>query len=122
MLAIILSLIFALIIAFLATMDASPANLYFGATELLDIPLFFVVFVSMIIGMILASVTTIKNLLTTKLTVMGKNSDLRKSYESSDQLMEEVDKLEGEKAVLKEQIKESVQPRKKLILQKKGGE
>lgn len=115
MLGLILSIIFASIISFLVTMDASSANLYLGTAAFLDIPLFFVVLASMIIGMILASVTTIKNLITSKLTIMGKNSDLKKSYKSSDELQGKVNKLEEENLVLKEQTKEQADSKKKLI-------
>jgi len=51
--------------------------------------------------------TTIVNLITSKLTIMGKNSDLKKSYKASDQLQEEVNKLEEEKSILKEKLKDS---------------
>lgn len=112
MLAIILSTILAVIISFLVTMDAGSVSLYFGTTTLSGIPLFFVVFVSIIIGALLASVTTIVNLITSKLTIMGKNSDLKKSYKSADQLQEKVNKLEIEKSALKEQIKELAHPQK----------
>ena len=112
MLAIILTIILAVIISFLVTMDASSVNLYFGTTTLSGIPLFFVVFVSIIIGVLLTSVTTIKNLIESKLTIFGKNSDLRKSYKSADHLQEKVNKLEIEKSALKEQIKELANTRK----------
>lgn len=112
MLAIILTIILAGIISFLVTMDASSVTLYVGTTTLSGIPLFFVVFVSIIIGGLLASVTTIKNLIESKLTIFGKNSDLKKSYKSADKLQGKVNKLEEEKLVLKEQVKEMAHPKK----------
>ena len=93
-------------ISFVFTLDSSPVTLRFGETTLSGIPLFFVVFASLIIGALLASVTTIVNLITSRLTIMGKNSDLKKSYKTTDQLQEKVNKLEEEKSALKEQIKE----------------
>ena len=107
MLSIILTIILSLAISFLLTLDSSPVTLRFGETTLSGIPLFFVVFASLIIGALLASVTTIVNLITSKLTIMGKNSDLKKSYKATDQLQEKVDKLEEEKSILKEQLKDS---------------
>ncbi len=107
MLSIILTIILSVLISFLLTLDSSPANLRFGDITLSGIPLFFVVFVSLIIGALLASMTTIVNLITSKLTIMGKNSDLKKSYKASDQLQEEVNKLEEEKSILKEKLKDS---------------
>jgi len=121
MLAIILSIILAVIISFLVTMDAGSVNLYFGTTTLSGIPLFFVVFISIIIGLLLASVTTIKNLIESKLTIFGKNSDLKKSYKISDRLQEKINKLEEEKSNLKERLKD-VQPNRKFPFSFKIGQ
>lgn len=106
MLFFILSLILAIVIAFLFTLDANPATLHIGTTTLADVPLFYIVFVSIVIGVLLGSVTTIVNLIKSKLTIVGKNSDLKKSYETTEQLQEKVETQEEEKTVLKEQIKE----------------
>lgn len=107
MLAIFLTIILSLVISFLTTLDSSPVSLRFGESTLSEIPLFYVVFSSLIIGALLASVTTIVNLITSKLTIMGKNSDLKKSYKSTDKLQDKVNKLEEEKSILKEQLKDS---------------
>ncbi|MEX2028804.1 MAG: hypothetical protein WD988_04880 [Candidatus Curtissbacteria bacterium] len=106
MLSIIFTLIIALLISFLATMDASPATLYLGTTTIENIPLFYIVLGAMVIGVLLASVTTIINLIKSKLTIFGKNSDLKKSYQTLDQQQEKIEKLEEEKVVLKEKLKE----------------
>lgn len=112
MLSIILIIILSVAISFLVTLDSSLVALRFGDTVLSGIPLFFVVFASLIIGALLASVTTIVNLITSKLTIMGKNSDLKKSFKETDKLQDKVNKLEEEKLVLREQIKELVHPKK----------
>lgn len=112
MLAIILSIILAVIISFLISMDASSATLYFGTTALSEIPMFFVVFASIIIGMLLTSITTIKNLIESKLTIFGQRRDLKKSYKTADDLHLKLDKLEEENLELKEQIKELKHPQK----------
>lgn len=112
MLSIILTIILSLLISFLVTLDASPVTMRFGDTTLTAVPLFLVVFYSLIVGAILASITTIVNLITSKLTIMGKNSDLKKSYKVSDKLQEKNIKLEEEKTNLKEQLKEAKPDRK----------
>ncbi len=112
MLSIILTIILSLAISFVTTLDSSKTTLRFGETTLSGIPLFYVVFASLIIGALLASVTTIVNLITSKLTIMGKNTALKKSYKSSDQLQEKVNRLEEEKSALKEQIRELINSRK----------
>lgn len=60
----------------------------------------------MVIGVLLASVTTIINLIKAKLTIFGKNKDLKKSYQTQDEQQEKIDKLEEEKTTLKEKAKE----------------
>jgi len=121
MLSVILTVILSLGISLLFTMDASSVTLSLGTTTLSGIPLFYIVFASLIIGALLASVTTIINLITSKLTIMGKNSDLKKSYKISDQLQEKINKLEEEKSNLKEQLKD-VQPKRKLPFSFKIGQ
>lgn len=121
MLSIILTIILSLAIAFLVTLDASPVNLRFGDITLTTVPLFLVVFYSLIVGALLASITTIVNLITSKLTIMGKNSDLKKSYKVSDKLQEKNIKLEEEKTSLKEQLKEA-KPARKLPFSFKFGQ
>lgn len=111
MLSIILIIVLSLAISFVTTLDSSKVTLRFGETILEGIPLFYVVFCALIVGVLLASVTTIVNLITSKLTIMGKNSDLKKSYKSSDKLQEKVDKLEDDRLALKEQINILKHPR-----------
>lgn len=106
MLSIIFTFLFSLAIAFITTLDSSPVSLRFGDMTFSGVPLFFIVFYSLIIGALLASVTTIVNLITSKLTIMGKNRDLTKSGKETDKLQNKVNKLEEEKLDLKEQIKE----------------
>lgn len=112
MLSIFLIIILSVAISFLVTLDSSLVTLRFGDTVLSAVPLFFVVFASLIIGALLASVTTIVNLITSKLTIMGKNSDLKKSFKSADKLQGKVNKLEEEKLVLKVQAGEMAHPKK----------
>lgn len=107
MLAITLTFILAIVISFIVTLDATRANLYIGTATLSGIPQFFIVFVSIITGVFLASFTTIKNLIESKLTIFGQKSDLKKSYKEADNLQLAVNKLEKENLALKEQIKEN---------------
>lgn len=106
MLSFIFTLILSLMISFLFTLDAEPATLHIGTTTISQIPLFFIVFVSIIIGVLLGSVTTIVNQIKSKLTILGKNSDLKKSYKREDKQQEKIDKLEEEKVTLKEKAEE----------------
>lgn len=106
MLTIILTLVVSLIVAYLATQNATLVTLHFGESILADIPLFFVVLFSIIFGALLASVVTIINLIKSKLTIFGQKGQLRKSYETVDELKQRVSQLEGENSTLRDQIKE----------------
>jgi uncharacterized integral membrane protein len=112
MLTVVLIIILSLLISFLTTLDSSPVSLRFGDATFSGIPLFFIVFFALIIGAFLASVKIIVNIITSKLTIMGKNSDLKKSYETSDQLLGKIERLEEEKLALKEQLKNKEQAKK----------
>ena len=112
MLSVFLTIILALLISFLVTMDSSSSTLYWGTTTLSGIPLFYIVFASIVIGALLSSVTTIKNVIESKLTVFGKNRDLNKSFKTVEQQQAQIDKLEEEKSALGEQLKELTSNRK----------
>ncbi len=113
MLVIILTIIAGIVVSYLLTLEASLATIHIGTATFSEIPMFFVVFVAILIGMLLSSVTTIKNLIESKLTIFGQRRDLKKSYKTTDELLLKIDKLEEEKLLLKEQIKELAHPNKK---------
>lgn len=104
MLTFVLTLIFAFLFSFIFTIDASHATLYLGATTLVNIPMFYVVFTSVIFGVLLASGTNLIKLIQSKLTIFGKNNDLKKLNKTTEELQDKIDKLEAEKAVLKEKL------------------
>lgn len=106
MLTIIASLVFALVVAFLATQNSSLVTLNLGSTTLYNIPLFFVVLVSILVGTLVASVVTVINLIKSKIAFAGQKGALKKSYNTVDELKTRVSQLEGENSTLKEQIKE----------------
>lgn len=100
------TLIISLVVAYLATQNATLVTLTFGHTVLADIPLFFVVLTSMIFGTLLASIVTITNLIKSKWTIFGQKGQLKKSYETVSELKERVGELEGENTTLRDQIKQ----------------
>ena len=58
LLTIVLTLVVSLVVAYLATQNATLVTLHFGQTVLADIPLFFVVLLSILFGTLLASIVT----------------------------------------------------------------
>ena len=101
-----ISLLVSLIVAFLATQNATLVTLHFGRTVLADIPLFFVVLSSILFGFAIASVVTIINLVKSKWTIFGQRGELKKTYKTMGEMQEQMGKLEGENATLRDQIKE----------------
>jgi uncharacterized integral membrane protein len=100
------TLVVSLVVAYLATQNATLVTLRFGQTVLADIPLFFVVLFSMIFGTLLASIVTLINLIKSKWTIFGQKGQLKKSYKTVGELQQRVSELEGENATLRDQIKE----------------
>lgn len=113
MVVIILALIASLVVAYVATQNATLVTLQLGGTTLSNIPLFFVVLASILVGVLVASVITIINLIKSNLTIFGQKNELKKSYNTVGELRGRVSELEGENATLREQI-EQLAPKKKL--------
>lgn len=107
MISIISTLVIGLVIAFLATQNATPVTLHLGDVILTNIPLFVVVLVAILIGSLVASGASIINLFKSKLTIMGQRGDLKKTYKTVDELKSRITQLESENSTLREQISTS---------------
>lgn len=105
MLTFVLTIILAFLFSFIFTIDASRATLYLGATTLAGIPMFYIVFTSVIFGVLIASGTNIIKLIQSKLTIFGKDNDLKKLNRTAEELQKKINILETEKTVLKEKLK-----------------
>ena len=108
MLTIIFTLLVSLVVAFLATQNATLVTLHLGGTTLTDIPLFFVVLASILVGTAVASVVTLINWVKSKMTIVGQKGELKKSYKTMGELQQRVAQLEDENTVLKDQLKQAV--------------
>lgn len=104
MLIIIITLIVSLILAFIATQNATLVTLHLGDTTLSNIPLFFVVLASILAGFLVSSIVTVINLIKSKITIMGQKGQLKKTYKTVEELQGRVVELEEENVTLKEQI------------------
>lgn len=108
MLTIIITLLVSLVVAFLATQNATLVTLHLGSTVIADIPQFFVVLASILVGVGVASVASLINMIKNKLTIVGQKGDLKKSYKTVGELQALVTKLEDENSILREQLKSVV--------------
>ncbi len=115
MLTIILALIASLVVAYLATQNASLVSLQLGAMTLSQIPLFFVVLASILVGVLVASVVTVLNLIKSTLKISGQKSELKKSYNTVGELKGRVSELEEENKILKEQIHQLAPSTKAMV-------
>jgi len=106
MLTIIFTLVVSLIVAFIATQNATLVTLRLGGATFADTPLFFVVLVSILVGTLVASIVSLINLIQSKLTIFGQKNALNKSHQTVEQLQQRVGQLEEENTTLKDQIKE----------------
>lgn len=103
---IILTLVISLIVAFVATQNATLVTLHLGNTVLADIPLFFVVLVAIIFGTLIASISTMLSVLKSKWTIFGQKGQLKKSYKTMGEMQQHITDLEQENSTLRDQIKE----------------
>lgn len=108
MLTIIVTLVVSLVVAFLATQNSTLVTLHLGSTVLADIPLFFVVLASILVGVGVSSVVSLINMIKTRMTIFGQKGELKKTYKTMGELQAQVAKLEDENSVLREQLKSVV--------------
>lgn len=106
MLTIVLALLVSFVLAFLATQNASLVSLQLGSVSFTEIPLFFVVLGSILVGVLVSSVVTVINIIKSKLTISGQKSELKKTYNTVGELRGRVLELEDENKILKEQIEQ----------------
>lgn len=101
---IIITLLLSIIIAFLATQNSTLVTLNLGSTTLSNIPLFFVVLASILVGFLVASISTVVNMIKSKLTILGQKGQLKKTYKTVDELQGRVEELEDQNLTLRDQI------------------
>lgn len=96
MLAVILTLVFAILVAYFATQNTSEAMINFS-TYSRSVPVYLVVLVSLLIGFVFAWVLHLMNAFVSFLTLIGKNNAIKKEKNANTQLTKKVQDLEIEK-------------------------
>lgn len=103
---IILAVLVGLGIAYFATQNTSQISLYLGPLITPAIPLYFVVIGTLLLGLLLAWVFSLVNSLSSKITLHGKENQIKEDEKNITELTKEVHQLQLENARLKERLGE----------------
>jgi uncharacterized integral membrane protein len=107
MLAVIITLLFAIGVAIFATQNTTAVVVNLSQYSSF-VPLYLVVLVSILMGFILAWILHLLDAFTSLLTVWGKNNDIKRKKKENTELTNRVNKLEGEKAQLEKEKQSQV--------------
>ncbi len=99
---IILAVIVGLGIGYFATQNTNLISLYFGPYVAPEIPLYFVVIGSLLLGLLLAWIFSLVNSLTSKIALHGKENRIKEDERTIAELTKEIHQLELENTRLKE--------------------
>jgi lipopolysaccharide assembly protein A len=101
----VLTLIFAIILglgfAFFATQNTNGVTITFASIPLTDMPVWVVVIVSLLIGLVLASYFNVVNLIESAFKIRGKDATIKGSDKKISALTSEVQSLKAENANLR---------------------
>jgi len=101
MLILILFLIIGSALVYISKFNFTPVNLNLGAYVFSDIPLFYVIVGSLIIGLVLSYLAYLVRLISTSLTLHGKNKEIKKDKGEILELTRRIHQLELENEKLK---------------------
>lgn len=109
MLAVIITIIFAIVVAIFATQNTESVaiNIYQYTASL---PLYFIVLVSLLIGFIFAWILHLMNAFNSFLALRGKNRVIKKEKKANAELTNKVSDLENEKTKLETEKKSRYNP------------
>jgi uncharacterized integral membrane protein len=101
MLALLVAVLFGLAIGYFATQNTTPVTIRLAEYALEEIPLYFVVVGSLLIGLFIAWILYIAQFLSAKLTIYGRDQVVRKTRRTVADLEHRVRELEVENERLK---------------------
>ncbi len=104
---IILAVVVGLGIGYFATQNTTLISLYFGPYAFPNIPLYFVVVGAVLLGLLLAWVFSLVNSFSSKITLHGKENQIKENKRTIAELTKEVHQLELDDARLKERLGET---------------
>lgn len=104
MIAIIITVIFGLIFAYLATQNTTTISIYAWNYAIHGAPIYLVILLSLAIGLLLATLIYSLKSITTSLKLGSKDDQLKKARQEITDLTKEVHKLEIENTKLKAEM------------------
>lgn len=103
MLELIATVIFAILIAFFAIQNSVPVNIHLNSYNLVGIPLYLVVLVSVLVTLLFSWIIFLVNSLSSSFAILGKNNSIKDVKRRNLDLAKKVHDLEIENAKLKGQ-------------------
>lgn len=100
----ILAVLLALGMTFFATQNPSQVNIVIASMSWESVPLYLVVLVSLLLGLMIAWIFGIISSISTSLTIFGKDIKLKKNKMTVDQLNSRIKSLETENSNLKAKL------------------
>lgn len=113
MLAIILTIIFAILVAYFSAQNTGHVAIGFSSYSI-SVPIYFVVLASLLIGFIFAWILHLMNAFASFFTLRGKDNAIKREKKVNTQLTNKVNELEVEKAKLETEKKSK--PQKSEVL------
>ena len=101
MLILILLLVVGSILVYISRFNFVPVSVNLGIVSISDIPLFYVIAGSLIVGLVLSYIVYLFNSISTSFTLRGKNKEIKKNKDEVLELTKRVHQLELENEKLK---------------------
>ncbi len=101
MLALILFLVIGSILVYISKFNFAPVTVNLGMYVISDIPLFYVIVGSLVVGLILSYLVYLIRAITTSFTLRGKDKEIKKQTDDVLELTKRVHKLELENEKLR---------------------
>jgi lipopolysaccharide assembly protein A len=101
MLTLISVVLFGILSAFFATQNASHITISLASYTFRNVPLYLVVLISLLVGLLLSSLISVVNTLSASLTIHGKDVKIKETKQSLTDLTKRIHQLELENERLK---------------------
>lgn len=102
MVTLILLVLFGILAAFFATQNTTHASVTIASYTLADIPMYLIVLGSLLIGLLLSSIISLVNSISSSFTLHGKDVKIKETKKTVVELTKQIHQLELENAKLKE--------------------
>src|SRR5258708_4069408 len=106
MTSLILLIIFGLGMAFFATQNTGLVHIVLANYLISSVPMYVVVIVSLLLGIVISWFISIVDMMSSTVTIYGKDHEIKKSQETIVELKERIHDLELENAQLDKEVKE----------------